>query len=387
MNLVLREDPDSKQQHEANTTPRKTKRRQKVEAAALDSVMSPPEQAQRKGLVESKIAERAASSPSRKSKRNHPAPSPSAGSPKKRPYRRTKRPPNYCDKSTITTTTESVSQQNGFDAVLAESKDLLQAASEAQQLGRLKMAPTYMLFLHARLVGLGKRFDKARRMQLKKESAVASPVPASSPLVSSPSGKSTQSPAATPKTKAARTLARMLPSNIELDTAMMEHLAKAAAELHAARSGRQHHHPLLASPDARSFLASTANSTGITNAVTAAVSWTKSEVRIMEHGISKGKTPLQILELLPNGRTENDVKSFVRARQEKLRLSLGLDLPLSEDNNGARAATPLTRGRKPVTTAMNTVPNATCDAKTLLRGGLLESLAAKARDEKDESGK
>jgi len=60
---------------------------------------------------------------------------------------------------TPTTTTTSASL-NVYDSVLAESKDLLQAAQQAQQLGRLKMASAYLLLLHARLVGLGKRFDR-----------------------------------------------------------------------------------------------------------------------------------------------------------------------------------------------------------------------------------
>ena len=54
---------------------------------------------------------------------------------------------------------------------------------------------------------------------------------------------------------------------MELDTAMMEHLARAAVELHAARTGKQQH--LLAfSPTAREFLAGTANQQGLTNAAT-----------------------------------------------------------------------------------------------------------------------
>lgn len=46
-----------------------------------------------------------------------------------------------------------------YDAMLGEIHDLLQAAQQAQALGRLKMAATYLLLVHARLVGLGKRFD------------------------------------------------------------------------------------------------------------------------------------------------------------------------------------------------------------------------------------
>ena len=39
---------------------------------------------------------------------------------------------------------------------------MLRAAADAQNLGRLKMASNYLLLLHARLVGLGKKFDRAK---------------------------------------------------------------------------------------------------------------------------------------------------------------------------------------------------------------------------------
>jgi len=111
---------------------------------------------------------------------------------KKRPYRRTKRPKNYCDKSTVTTVTTPTGQTtvdhhsslgdssniingnnsnitstggvNPYDAVLGECEDLLKASTEAQRLGRLKMASAYQLLLHTRLVGLGKRFDRSAMM-------------------------------------------------------------------------------------------------------------------------------------------------------------------------------------------------------------------------------
>lgn len=85
---------------------------------------------------------------------------------KKRPYRRTKRPKNYNDKSTVTTTTRAAETPiNVYDAVLGESEDLLKAAAEAQALGRLKMASNFLFLLHSRLIGLGKKFDRAKRMQ------------------------------------------------------------------------------------------------------------------------------------------------------------------------------------------------------------------------------
>ena len=163
------------------------------------------------------------------------------------------------EKSTITTVASSVKQMNVFDAVLAEASDLAQAASEAQHLGRFKMASSYLLLLHARLVGLGKRFDKAERpkgmsggdqQHASTSSKLATnkkneKMDESTDIFASPQKKSTASSAAkdaaknastkllTPNT--AKTLSQMLPDDIELDQAMMEHLAKAAAELHAAR--------------------------------------------------------------------------------------------------------------------------------------------------------
>ena len=49
---------------------------------------------------------------------------------KKRPYRRTKRPKNYCDKSTVTTTTDAVNTPiNVYDAVLGEAEGTYQSSN------------------------------------------------------------------------------------------------------------------------------------------------------------------------------------------------------------------------------------------------------------------
>ena len=161
----------------------------------------------------------------------------------------------------------------------------------------------------------------------------------------------------------------MLPSNIELDRAMMEHLAKAAAELHAARSGRKN---VLQSPDAREFLAGTADVLGLKNAAT--------EVCRSEEIIAawnQGMEPKEIAKL--TGRSEQQVQAFVRNQQEKERLAADFEVPGERDKMG--------RGRKPATTAMNTVPNANCDARTLLQGGLLESIEDTGEDDEVSSPK
>ena len=307
-------------------------------------------------------------------------------SPSKRPYIRVKRPKNYNDKSTITQTTEAVTQQNAFNSILDEADNLCQAAAEAQQLGRLQMASTYLLLLHARLVGLGKRFDKAYQGSSSgatKSAASSSIKPVNEPTTTttlpkqldfgpldepvkeeprhlleehskletidsselimkdiqedqlqgtsdvsqmldsasssnlfmfSPSRsnhthmhdipqEATPMVSATPKTAAARQLASMLPQNIELDSAMMEHLAKAAAELHAARSNRKRPRP-----DA-----------GATQQLFASVQPSMPSDRVVDWELP------------------------------------GVD-----------------RVRKPATAAMNTVPNADCNLKRLLQGDILE---------------
>jgi len=49
-----------------------------------------------------------------------------------------------------------------IDTILGEAQDLVYAAAEAQALGRLKMANSYLVLAHARLVGIGKRLDRQR---------------------------------------------------------------------------------------------------------------------------------------------------------------------------------------------------------------------------------
>jgi len=315
---------------------------------------------------------------------------------KKRPYRRTRRPDNYCDKSTITTTTDSISHINVYDAVLAESEDLLTAASEAQQLGRLKMSSAYLLLLHARLVGLGKRFDKAERPHSveattanhsheppveqvdstpRKPSssantrdspeaaalALSSPLPAATRAVQQQHVALLEEP--TPKTAAAKQLASMLPSNIEMDQAMMEHLAKAAAELHAARCGRKRD-SILQSPDAREFLANTANQKGVPNAANTGIAWSLKELTQLHRAAAAGKGPKEIAIVV--GRSEQQVRAYMRNEDVKARVEADLELPADETPRKKG------RGRKPATAAMNTVPDAICNARDLLKGNILK---------------
>ena len=194
-------------------------------------------------------------------------------------------------------------KSNVYDAMLGECRGLLHAAHEAQALGRIKMASTYLLLLHARLVGLGKRFDRCGHpLQLRisnnnnqnnismksisnnlvktsdmtrnqtEESVPISTLLQEDPLPQNNDNYEQKSPVETEPQKqnrasvesslekteeslgadvsnsrdshesaneAAHALAKVLPSDIHLDNTMMEHLARAAMELHNKRTGRK----------------------------------------------------------------------------------------------------------------------------------------------------
>ena len=423
------------------------------------------------------------------------------GGTKRTPYRRTKRKPGVDLKSTVTHTTDSALQHmNAFDMVLQESNDLMQAAMEAQQLGRLKMASTYLLLLHARLVGLGKRFDKAEQQeQQQQESKTASqergdnndeetnvaglemdmseddPVassrkkaklheetltspprlaartssqahsmlpPQATPKSGNLHAKTTSADPpfvlATPKTAAAKQLAQMLPESIEMDQAMMEHLARAAAQLHAARSGkarRLHEQavmrqqymaaaaaqqspggtrtstagvasttiPLPTIPSNQqapgdtvatkttttaakaASKANDANSASTTNAPNNAVSFTVKEYKLLHAAAQSGKPNHEELAK-QTGRSEVQIKAFLRNLDTKNRI-LEDHLDILQDEEGSSGQQQQQqhqskgRGRKPATTAINTVPNAVCDTRVLLQGNFLARNTAGANDD------
>lgn len=341
---------------------------------------------------------------------------------KKRPYRRTKRPKNYCDKSTVTTTTPTLEKQpvNVYDAVLGECEDLLKASVEAQRLGRLKMASAYQLLLHTRLVGLGRRFDRASVVnpigchmwndeeeddddeeyddEHSEDGSQATPVArggglvldsnppesaqaiAASSLTALSDAASSAAPVGTPEAPAApasdnvtalpqalEKLTSILPSNLEMDTSMMEHLARAAVELHHQRTGRKKSADgLLASP--MSGMIGSPNATPEENNNSkkdnTKIAWTSEEQKIVEKAAAEKKAPYAIAKLLKN-KTEAQVKAFLKnqAKSSEQTEALADDLGSPSKKRGGR-------GRKPPTTAMNTVPNANLDAKSLLQGVL-----------------
>ena len=351
---------------------------------------------------------------------------------------------------------------------------------EAQSLGRLKMASAYQLLLHARLVGLGKRFDRAvmtnpttptspssrqngRRRRRRNssrasgngsgggndeeydddeeeyseddyeeeddyesgdedgsngmhhsatESAMAvtnhsvttvtappsalPPEPASSTSVpttttaaiggnagrASTANTEISDTASTvtttiPLPNALQQLTSILPSNLEMDVAMMEHLARAAVELHHQRTGRKKSADgLLASP--MTGLIGTPDQTNAANKEPASggttgtttnnkkIAWTQEEQDIVTKAqTANAKITSSALAKLLKNKTESQVKAYLKNKSDRAKNNLEVEEEMTPRKRGGR-------GRKPPTTAMNTVPNANLDARSLLQGKILK---------------
>jgi hypothetical protein len=282
---------------------------------------------------------------------------------------RPKRAKQVDNRSTITTTTDTAKKHvNVYDAVLGEAEDLLQAAYQAQALGRLKMASAYQLLLHARLVGLGKRFDRASVLKdppsdnppansekINDEKKIM--VPTNTSVPSTPqqesnnhTSRSTQISAPTENPTTVTELSKYLPSHIELDSSMMEHLARVAMELHHQKTGRK-----IQSDTPPPVL--TPKST---------VAWTEAEKHQCQVLLDQGLTEYHISQRMKS-RTEAQVKAYLQNQKVRQREARAVEQDFEEENTPRKKG----RGRKPPTQAMNTVPNANLDAKTLLSGKTL----------------
>eukprot|EP00804_Cyclotella_cryptica_P003977 CCRYP_013901-RA/>CCRYP_013901-RA protein AED:0.18 eAED:0.18 QI:0/-1/0/1/-1/1/1/0/331 len=131
-----------------------------------------------------------------------------------------------------------------IDEIINEANDLLQAAREAQSLGRLRSSASYLLLAHARLVGLGRRFDRSRCLEdeLGTQSIANSDPPESVANTDKTSNSTTQEPPP-PKNPQSQPTSIVLPPmpithNALSDVALMENLARAGMELHHKRTGR-----------------------------------------------------------------------------------------------------------------------------------------------------
>ena len=286
---------------------------------------------------------------------------------------RSKRSKPTDNRSTVTTTTDTAKKHvNVYDAVLGEAEDLLQAAFQAQALGRLKMASAYQLLLHARLVGLGKRFDRATTvmedplpqslvpspsLHLADNSSSAddhstttsAPVTPASVATAAAVGGTPVSSGTTPTGPSVAELSKYLPSDIELDSTMMEHLARVAMELHHQKTGRKIHSDTPTPPPSKSTVA-----------------WTEAEKHQCQVLLDQGLPEYDISQRMKS-RTEAQVRAYLQNQKIRQREARAVEQDFEEDNTPRKKG----RGRKPPTQAMNTVPNANLDAKALLSGKAL----------------
>lgn len=279
---------------------------------------------------------------------------------------RGKRSKQVDNRSTITSTTDTIKTPvNVYDAVLGEAEALLQAASEAQVLGRLKMASAYQLLLHARLVGLGKRFDRAKVEELdttienldtgsdRKMSAITSSKTATATKLTTPKKIPATPPLLKQQKPNVQELSKLLPEHIELDSAMIEHLARAAMDLHHKRTGRK-----IQSDQPTPPPVSSGKST---------VAWTEQEKLQCQELVKQGQSEEEIAHHLKS-KSEAQVRSYLQNKKQRQSQAQAVEQVFGDEDTPRKSKG---RGRKPPTQAMNTVPNANLDAKTLLSGKVL----------------
>ena len=139
-----------------------------------------------------------------------------------------------------------------IDEIINESNDLLQAAREAQCLGRLRASSSYLLLAHARLVGLGRRFDRSRCLE-DETTASSDKTNANPSIVQNPSehsngaGDNSNSNATILQAPQANDESAILPPmpvahNALPEIALIENLARSSMELHHKRTGRGMQH-------------------------------------------------------------------------------------------------------------------------------------------------
>ena len=281
-------------------------------------------------------------------------------------------------------------QPNIYDAMLGEIEDLICAAQEAQACGRLKMASTYQLLVHARLVGLGKRFDRfiSTNQIIRKPKVNANAEHAKESSSSNTgdgdnahaaSAKSTKSSPGDSIRTAQAALAKILPSEVDLDYTMMEHLARAAMELHNRRTGRGLLHEremerkhaiheqnrksngeVTKHNDARKKR----ECSNKEDPLSKGVAWSSVEKqKFTKAAEAHGKDNVGKIAKAIGTRTEAEVKAHMKNidGMKRIEQTQTEDLKQSIASPSKKG-----RGKKPPPRAMLTVPNTTFDAKRML---------------------
>lgn len=277
--------------------------------------------------------------------------------------------------------------------MLNEADHLLQAAAEAQALGRLRNASTYLLLAHARLVGLGRRFDRSRIEPTAASSSnaddtngeknseggdgrktsslddgkksdgggkrknkagdtggVGNSDSAMAPLIqlgtdqsnmslSNSNNNSNNEPMLFPQTL------HHMPDGV----AYVEHLARAAMELHHKRTGRGMQHDLMVEKQ---------------SALSQAKKVEKEQIRLAARGLfatAKGMTGIRVDAGENSNMSEPKAKPATRKRKQD-------QTDLEEAEKIAAAKRKGGRGKKPPTLVMHTVAGRNYDVHALMKG-------------------
>jgi hypothetical protein len=294
-----------------------------------------------------------------------------------------------------------LTSSSGIDEVLNEADHLLQAAAEAQALGRLRNASTYLLLAHARLVGLGRRFDRSRieptatsssnvddtneknsdmeggdagksdneggkRKSKAGDTGGAGNDSAMAPLIQLGTDQSNMSLTTLPNSSnnpAAGNKSANSNNNISNEpmlfpqtlhhmpdgVAYVEHLARAAMELHHKRTGRGMQHDLMVEKQ---------------SALSQAKKDEKEQIRLAARGLfatAKGMTGIRVDAGENSNMSEPKAKPATRKRKQD-------QTDLEEAEKIAAAKRKGGRGKKPPTLVMHTVAGRNYDVHALMKG-------------------
>lgn len=241
-----------------------------------------------------------------------------------------------------------------------ELDDLLQAASEAQALGRLRNSYSSLLLAHQRLVGLGRRVDRSYCEAEQGDENVND----------SGGGEGSRSNMTNTSTNSTTTFLPPLVSQPPLplaltqhgeyaDVAYVEHLARSGMELYHRRTGRGMQHEL-----------------AIERAAQAAKTKKMEEEQIRQ--AAQGVFALSSVGTRCGGTTgEEEATNSVSGGKRKRKGSTGADGD-EEDDDGVIGGGPDThstpykrkggRGKKPPTLVMHTMAGRNLDVRELMKG-------------------
>ena len=279
---------------------------------------------------------------------------------------------------------DTANYYSGIDEVLSESDLLLRAAAEAQALGRLRNASTYLLLAHARLVGLGRRFDRSRIERSSTNNTAAAGAGgdnitedgddsklsaaggdkkgAMDPLIQGGESQSlpplamgsNSNPAATANDNNNNSEPMLFPHqtfhHMPDGVAYVEHIARAAMELHHKRTGRGMQHD---------------NMVEKINAESQKRKMEQEQIRLAARGLfatAKGFTGVRI-----GAGSENSNDAPPKTRKRKADQAT-----LDNEEKNALAKRKGGRGKKPPTLVMHTVVGKSKNVHDLMKGSLMK---------------